>query len=346
MQVMDTVYDLTASQWLSLTDRAAAALFPSPAGARQALYRKLVQRWHPDRNREPRAAEVFMRIQSLQPTLLPKSRPVPSVDLPDHRGRVFRYQPLASEPFVLGRYHRAGSSLAYQVGPRHDGLFNRARDLLSGLPFATPAMRASLSPLLPSVVGAPWGEQGGLLVIRHPKDAIRLRDLHAHAGHLDPRHVAWILSGLFNLACYLEHAKIVHHDISLDTVWVRPDVHEVLLLGGWFFAYPVGEAITALPAHAAALASPRYLSARKASHGLPIELIRAVGRELLGDRSGQRLPTTLPAPLRAFLTDPAGANAVDDYKAWKRALEASFGPPTFVPMPFSASEIYKETTHG
>lgn len=343
---MDTVYDLTASQWLSLTDHAAAALFPAPAPARQALYRKLVQRWHPDRNREPRATEVFMRIQSLHPVLLPKASVAPSIDLADRAGRVFRYQPLASEPFVLGQYHRGAASLAYRVGPRHEALFNQARDLLSGLSFATPAMHASLSPLLPSVVGSPWGDQGGLLVIRHPSDAIRLRDLHAHAGHLDPRHVAWIISGLFNLACYLEHAKIVHHDISLDTVWIRPAVHEVLILGGWFFACRVGEPISALPAHAAALASPRYLSARKASHGLPVELIRAVGRELLGDRSGQRLPTTLPAPLRAFLTDPARPAAVDDYKAWKQALEASFGPPTFVPMPFSASEIYKETTHG
>lgn len=343
---MENVYDLTASQWLSLPDHAVAALFPANAADRQRLFRKLVQRWHPDRNTDARASEVFMRIQRLARTVrLPRTDKA-AIEVMATDGRTFRYQATHSEDHALGRFHRASATLAYQVLPAHRSLFENAATRIAALDYATTAMRKSLSALLPTIVGSVWGNSGGLLVLRKPTDAIRLRDLMDFAGQLDPRHVAWIISGLFNLACYLEHARLAHHDIGLDTVWIRPACHEVLLLGGWFFATPYDTTLSTLPLHAAQLASPRYLSARRAGPGLDTELVRAVGRELLGDRMGQRLPATTPSAIKRFLTDPPAPSAIEDYRDWKQALEASFGPPTFVPMPFSASDIYKENHHG
>jgi hypothetical protein len=208
-------------------------------------------------------------------------------------------------------------------------------------------MRTTLEPLLPKLVASPWGATGGLLVIRHDAGAVRLRDvLTAHAAPLDPRHVAWILSGLFNLACYLEYRKLAHQAITLESVWIQPARHEVALLGGWFHALPFGQTLTSLPAASAELASSRYLSQRRAGPSLDLELIRAVGRELLGDRRGQRLPAgAAPAPMRDFLLGMP-SSALNDYRTWKQVLVASFGPPTFVPMPVSAKEIYKESHHG
>lgn len=343
---MENVYDLTASQWLTLPDHEVTALFPAQQAERQKVCRQLAQRWHPDRNADTRASEVFMRIQRLASTLRPARGNQAAVEIVSSDGRTFHYQATHSEDHALGRFHRATATLAYQVLPAHRALFDNATLRIGGLGYANPAMRKSLSVLLPNIVGSVWGKEGGLLVLRKPVDAIRLRDLLVFTGQLDPRHVAWILSGLFNLACYLENQRLAHHDIGLDTVWIRPACHEVLLLGGWFFASPYDTNLSALPSHAAQLASPRYLSARRAGPGLDTELVRAVGRELLGDRMGQRLSAAVPPAMKRFLTDPPATTALEDYRGWKQALEASFGPPTFVPMPFSASDIYKENHHG
>ena len=347
---MDKLLQMTSSQWISSDQRALCALIPAGESDRKELARRLLQRWHPDRNDDPRATDVFIKVQTLLASFAPIKkraalRPSP-LEIHDFKGALFRYVPLWTTSFVLGDLLVAKDSLAYQVQASHQALFDNAVAIVRGFSFPNPDMRKALAKLLPEMVGSPFGATGGLWVVKKPRDAIRLVDLFNHVGPLDPKHVAWIVSGLFNLLCYLEHQKIAHHDISLETVWIRPVSHEVLLLGGWFFAVPLGTPITVLPARTAALASSNLRSSKIASMGLDCELIKAVARELLGDKTGQRFSVDVPDPIRAFLSDSPLRNAIEDYRAWKKALEASFGPPAFVPMSISASEIYQEKYHG
>ena len=344
---------LNTAEWLGLTDGSARDIFRGSAAEIQTLYRKLVQRWHPDRNPDPQAPDVFIRIQTLH-GLATGSRPSPSevtFETTDHSGRRFRFQGLAQEPFELGRWARAAHTLAYQVTGDNQDLFENYIRQVKGLTFANEAMRNALAPLLPVVVGSPSGANDALLVIKHAPEAIRLRDLYEHAkdaqGRLDPLHVAWIVSNLFNLACYLEHQQLAHHAIDLDSLWVVPERHEVALLGGWFYAKRFGETLSALPTSSLAMASAAYRANKKAAQGFDLELIRAVGRELLGDRRGQHLTDKhAPKPMVQFLQLPSTSTALEDYRRWKEALQASFGPPKFVPMNVSVSHVYKENHHG
>lgn len=344
---------LTTLEWLGLTDGSARDIFPGSAAEIQALYRKLVQRWHPDRNPDPRAQDVFIRIQSLH-AVASGGRPVTpaaTFEVTDVSGRQFRFQGQAQEAFELGHWGRAAHTLAYRVSKDNGDLFENYIRRTKALGFATPAMRTGLAPLLPEVIGAPWGPDGGLVVIKRAPEAVRLRDLHRHTqdaqGRMDPLHVAWIISNLFNLACYLEYQGLAHHAIDLDSLWVVPERHEVALLGGWFYATRFGEALTALPTASLNMAPASYLANKKAAQGFDLELIRAVGRELLGDRRGQRLTEKqAPKPFVEFLQLPSKSSAVDDYRHWKEVLKASFGPPMFVPMNVSATQIYKENHHG
>ncbi len=344
---------LTTADWLALTDRSARDIFPGSAAEIQALYRKLIQRWHPDRNPDPQAKDVFVRIQTLHTLALgpAASKAVVSFETTDQDGRVFRFQGAAQAPFELGQWGRASNTLAYRVNPENQDLFENHTRVVKGLRFASEAMRKGLEPLLPKIVGAPWGPTGGLMVIKHDPQAIRLRDLYEHTkdaqDRMDPLHVAWIISGLFNVACYLENQGLAHHAIDLDTVWVVPERHEVALLGGWFYAQAFGRPIVALPTASVAMAPASYLANKRAEQGFDLELVRALGRELLGDRRGQRLTEKqAPLPFIRFLQLPGAATAVDDYRGWKEALKASFGPPKFVPMNVSVSHVYKEIHHG
>lgn len=344
---------LTTLEWLGLTDGSARDIFPGSAAEIQSLYRKLVQRWHPDRNPDPKAPDVFIRIQSLYAVATGSRAPASAAvfELKDHEGRLFRFQGTAQAPFELGQWGRGAQTLAYRVSPDNLDLFDNAVARIRTLGFASDAMRQAMAPVLPTLAGAPKGPEGGLLVLKHAPEAIRLRDLYEHTkdaqGSMDPLHVAWIVSNLLNLACYLEHQQLAHHAIDLDSLWVVPERHEVALLGGWFYAKRFGDALSALPTSSLNMASAAYLSNKTAAQGFDLELIRAVGRELLGDRRGQHLADKHGhKPFVRFLQLPSKNNAVDDYRHWKEVLQASFGPPKFVPMTVSVSHVYKENHHG
>lgn len=349
--------EFNAGYWLSLPDHKAFEVFSGAASSIKTSYRRLVQHWHPDRNPDPRAPQVLIRIQQLY-RLARKGAPRPSstvsvVHIKDNNGRVFRYQGHSVQSFELGEVLFANKSFAYHILPSHKNLFDRFIDRVSGFNYATPQMRKSLSPLLPRLAGKVWGPDGGLIVLQRPRDFVSLRHLMEYYAQRNPGsglpavHVAWILSGVLNLACYLDHQDLTHNAISPDSVWINPQTHDVSLLGGWFFSHPSGSRIDLLPASSATQASTRFLAEKTADKYFDLALIRALGRELLGDPPGSRLASMGQSPsMIEFLLSAANRSAVEEYRAWKQVLLATFGPPKFVPMNITSKDIYKENDNG
>jgi hypothetical protein len=162
-------------------------------------------------------------------------------------------------------------------------------------------------------------------------------------GRLDPRHVAWIVSALLNVCCYLQYAGLVHNALSPDTCFIAPPDHTVSVLGGWWYAAPAGERMTAAPAATIAWGPHHLLASGRADMRTDLELVRAIGRELLGDVSGVRLARTgaAPAALIDWLRLPASSDPIEDYRTWRtRVLPDSFGARRFVELPLTQSDIY------
>ena len=76
-----------------------------------------------------------------------------------------------------------------------------------------------------------------------------------------------------------------------------------------------------------------------------LELIRATGRELLGDISGIRLrDPSIPRPMAEWLRYPSAGSALADYRFWREVLIASFGGRRFVRLDVTPEKMYS-TTH-
>lgn len=349
---MSTVYDYDAKKWLTIPDSKAKEIFGETADAIRVVYRKLAQRWHPDRNTSPDAVEVFVRIQKLHRIATGEdsvdstnSLNLSECEIVDASGKRFSFKGQSFERFELGFFYRGKGSFAYKVEKNHKEFFNKAVSIIKNFNFANEDMKKAMLPCLPEIAGHPLGEDGGLLVIKKNVESVRLRDLFNYIlktdKAMDARHVAWVLSGLFNISCYLEYSDLAHQAISLDSVWVTPRTHDVSLLGGWFFAQNFNQPIKVLPSYSASLASSKYLKNKIAEKGFDRELIRAVGRELLGDRTGQRLKSYgVPDPIINFLLDIPAKTAVEDYKNWKECLRKVFGDPKFIKMEISHHQVY------
>ncbi|MCC7220385.1 MAG: hypothetical protein IT490_06615 [Candidatus Contendobacter sp.] len=246
--------------------------------------------------------------------------------------------------FELGRMFLGDRIVAYVVDKDHSDLFQHALQVIERLPCANPRMAAEIRPVLPDIIRHLETEDSRVLVVRKTPDLLLLRDVLDHFnGRLDARQVAWILSSLLNLACYLDYARLAHNAIGVETGFISPPQHCCALLGGWWYAVRQGERMRAAPAATLQYAPSEVITRKCGDSRTDLELIRALGRELLGDISGARLmrEKAAPPPMLDWLRLPAPQSAVDDYHTWQRqVLTASFGERRFVRLDLSVDDLY------
>jgi hypothetical protein len=343
----------TAEAILRISPSRPDRLFPGDDAQVHQLYHRLVSYWHPDRNKAPLATDVFQHIvtlyaQAKEQIASGKWRSSHGErTLTTRDGRQYRIKHCARRTFELGEILIGSTMAAFIVTPDASDLSASALSMLKAFRFATQDMRQQIAPCLPEMQAALETHEGCALIIKKPTDNVLLADLVEHLGGTVPAvHVAWMLSSLYNLACWLEWAQITHNAIAPDTVFVSPQRHTIALYGGWWYAVRTGERLTALPTRTVANAPQDIVRGKVADQRCDLELIRATGRELLGDNSGIRLlrDPSIPRPMAEWLCHPSTGSALTDYRFWRDVLVASFGARRFVRLDVTSEQLYS-TAH-
>jgi len=339
--------DLTAATLLAIPAAEPRRLFSGDADEVKKAYRLLAMKWHPDRSADPRAHAVFLHIgylyeQAAQHTAAAHG-PLQQRALD---GRTYEINYLRRHQFELGSLYVGTTVAAFVVDAGHADLVERAERTIKGLDYASEKMRQQIAPHLPAYpfAGAFRTADAHVIVMRKAPDALLLRDVLDHfGGRLDARHVAWIVSSLLNLCCYFQYAGIAHNAVSLDTCFMSPREHSVALLGGWWYAARLGERMLAAPAATVDWAPHGLLASKRADIRTDLELVRALGRALLGDISGMRLQRERAAPpaMIDWLRLPASGDPIEEYRTWRtQVLHDSFGARRFAELPLTQSDIY------
>jgi hypothetical protein len=319
-------------------------LFKNPAKLKDE-WKALLKKWAPRRSDDDPsiAAHINALYQKAEVKIAAGLWETPGLWTLQGREEEYNIRYLRKHEFELGRLYIARERVFFAVRADHVDLFRNGVNRIKGLAFGSDKMRESFQRCVPTIEREVVTADTCLLVVRKAPDLILLRDVMTHLkGAIDPRHVAWIQNRCHNMGVYLDWQGLVHGAIGPDTVWVDPTHHSVALLGGWWYARHIGEPIKYLPAWAHAVAPPETKRDKMATAKLDQELIRAQGRELLGDRGGTRM--TGPEPMRQFVRMPSGGTALDGLHDWDaKVLPAAFGPKKFVPWPLTADQVYPST---
>ncbi len=322
-------------------------LLPYDEGEARLIWRHLAADWHPDRNPDPRADDVFRHLTTLRDAARERRREGVWLDqdtlrLCDRDGGVSTTPYLARAATELGQRFIGEDTFTELYAPQTRDLMETALQHLHRLRFADEAMRREMRGWLPEVTSSLVTKGGlGALTAKKQADQVLLSDLlAASGGTLNPRHVGWILNGMLHIACYLDWLGITHNAIGPETWLVSPARHSATLIAGWSYAARVGARLAALPARSAASAPSALVRAKSATPVLDRELIKLTGRELLGDPTGMGFGPDVPTAIASWLRHPPTPSALSDYRGWQEALRQSYGPPRFVEMKISARDIY------
>jgi len=323
-------------------------LFAGDLTKAKQQFRELSKRWHPDRNPGPLALAVFQHINALHDLTEQRVQQglwegAGELVLWDKHGGQSTIGYLRALPTEVGRLYIGDDHLTYVVEAHHRSLWQNADRMTRTFPYADDPMRSDLSRYMPTPART-WEAQDGRLVYAVPKarDLLLLRDVLGHfGGVMPPRHAAWIISRLCNLVCYLSYAQRVHHNLSLDTIYISPAKHSAALLGGWWYAATTGSPITQVPERTHTYLPWVVRTKKQALVLTDLELVRVVGRELLGDASGKGLTDQqAPGPVLAWLKGVAFGTPIEQYRTWDTVLTQAFGPRRFVKMDLTADMLY------
>lgn len=326
-------------------------LFTGRVDTAKKEYREFAKLWHPDKSSDPKADAVFAHVTKLYNVALDKIGTgvweVPGlIQLKGAglNGKQFNIKYKKHHSFEMGDMYIGNKIVAYIVKPEFEKFYQNAKRRTEGLKFASENMRFEMEKCMPKIVRAFKANDGRLgFVIEKDEDAILLRDIIQHqGGKIDPRHVAWIMSTMYNNACYLNYSGLVHSGISTDSYFISPKEHWGFLLGNWWYTTPVGEQLKSVPKFTYDVIPSKVLKEKTAIHKIDTELIKAVGREMLGDKTGVRLvkDKNVPDALRNWVCCAGGTNALEDYKKWDSVLKESFGARRFVKLDIKPTDVY------
>lgn len=325
-------------------------IFTQDAAFLKKEYQTLSKLWHPDVCSHPQASEIMAKINKLygqaQKDLAKGTWAISNVYLVwTTNGRLIRYKYLVSRKMPEGLAYIGKNTVMYLFAKANRDIYENFLHSLTSLRYADKAMEQEFSRFLPKVLESFEAKEEDVLgvILSKPSDLFYLRDIlnHYH-GKVPPRHVAWIVSALLNLSCFIHYNQRVHNGITLDTVTISPPNHSAVIVGGWGFSKPLGDRLLGVPDEVYDIMPNKAKSSGTSTHLTDLESIKFIARTLLGNPAGTMLvrDPEIPKPFAEWVLHPAGDTPFKEYTHWQKVLDASWGKRQFVDMPIRFEDIY------
>jgi hypothetical protein len=318
----------------------------------KTIYRRLSMLWHPDRHPDSDTSNVFAHLKGLYETGLKKMEDGlwnkgKVIVFKDKSGKTYEMKYVSTHAFELGQCYIANSFVAWVFAQDYQDLAENAVRRIESLKFANNDMKKEMAKYLPEVHQIIRTDSSFIVVIKKDPGLVLLKDALAYLGNrIESRHAAWIISGMYHIACFLKYNHLMHGGITLDNYFINPQAHSAALLGGWWYAHEEKTMLKALSQQAVDVAPVSLINKKQADCRLDLEMIRLAGRQILGDASGVYLNKNrdIPAPMVNWLKDISAtkASAFEEYETWQRKiLKDSFGVRRFIEMKLTPNDIYQ-----
>lgn len=316
-------------------------LFTNDPVKAKAEYRTYAKEIHPDICKDERANEAMEKLNVLYKqasdcfashSWIETNRIV----LSDRFGKVISVKYRAKTDFELGVRYVCDSAVCYVFNPEAKKFAENAFKRIRELRYRDEKMKEEMARFMPEVrIYSALSDGRKILVIDKTEDLIPLDLVLESCGSLiDARHAAWMISRLCNISCYLSYSNLSHNGLTLANIFISPQFHSAALLGGWWYAVPIGQKMIGTSKDVYKN-MPTTVKTSKCGHQVTdFEAVKYIGRTLI---RGKQVPDAMERWLNAGSPD----KAVELYEKWDKALIDAFGKRKFVKLEIEPTKVYK-----
>lgn len=315
-------------------------------------HNKLRILWHPDKNTNPRASDVFAHISNLYKTACDhdanKKWEANAVLEFVANNKSYKFHYLKMHTTDTGKMYIGHKKIAILYDGANQDLFTSGHRQIDSIKFPSTKFKDEFDRFLPTSKYRKFNTDiGSIMLIDKTPDVINLKDLLAFMpdNKLHPKHVAWIVSSLMNVLSFLEHSNKCHNAITPESVFVSLEYHSICLLGGWGFSTSSGGKISAVPSSLLKVLPSELFVDKKAKPMYDQYGLKALAIECLGDPSlvGSKLlmDKDIPKPMINWLRQPPAGAAKTEYGEWMKVLHDSFGKREFFKFTTDLTKLYE-----
>jgi len=313
-------------------------------------YRKLAKMYHPDVTGNKYHEDVFIHITKLYEQGLDKItkgywNSFGLLSVTAVNGSKYNIKYRYTKAFELGTMYVNDTIVAYEIDKKYEKLYSAYVQNVTNLQYRDTHMEKEFKRYFPIIKAQIITKDKYIIVLNKSKDALPLSvALNYFDGIIEPKGAAWIMSRLHNIHCFLYYNKIAHNDISVDTVFISPEHHSVMIYGGWWYSKTIGEKLIGMPTYAFDYMTPKNKKNKTADGLIDGELMRLTLRTILGDASGISLVSkhNVPEAFASWVRLPGTNKPVKDYHAWQDVLDKAFGERKFIPMNVDINAAYNK----
>ena len=334
-----------------LSFKTVGELFTNDKDIMKSEYIKLSKIWHPDCNDNSKESnDVMSIINQLYEKGLRlieenkwEGKNYIKILCKNKKSYQIKYRTVNS--FELGTMYISDTIVAYLIDNKHKNFLDNYKLRVKNFKYANDKMKTEFSKYLPNILEEfeTVDNQIGIIVQKTP-DLLLLKDvLDYYNGNIPDKHVAWILSSLYNIICYVSFNGLSHNAISLNNYFISPQYHSGALLGGWWYTVGQGDKMLGVSKEIYNILPPKTKENKQGNITTDLESVRFIGKQLLGEKNGCKIKynTTIPKTLIDWMLVGSSESAVEEYSKWNIVLNNTYGKRKFVDMNLSSDILYK-----
>jgi len=309
-------------------------------------YFTLIKKFHPDVNKSMNATKVMVLLNSFYKEARRMFREgewhesnCVILTGVDEKKRKISY--LKSSNNELGETYVCNTVVCFLFDKDKELYYNAYIQNIKNLKYANEAMKKQFSTIVPDIVDSFKTTDGrSAIVVSKNRNDILLTDLLKHVNIIDEKHVAWIVSSLLNVACFLYYNNIGHNTLVQDSIYVNVNSHSITLLGGWEYSKTFGQKMIGLKKQAYDNLTTKTKRDKISTYTTDLECVRQVARECLRVKTPHE-SKKLPDAYSKWLWGAPSENSYSEYSRWVKVLEDSYGKRKFVIWDISPENIYQ-----
>lgn len=296
-------------------------------------YREYCKLYHPDTNNSREAQEVFSIITRLYNNKHCNNvrgtvdEDIEFINIKTNKGFVLS-NPVIIKTGISMIYHTA-TKIAIIYHKSYKDFFDNYIKNIKNLQYKDVNMQSEFKRYFPTILNT-FEMKDDMLCILLDKtpDVLNLGKIveaYKKQGELFPeKHAAWILNRLYNIVCYINYYNKAFNGLNLENIWISPEMHSVLILGGWEYTVKQGEKMIGCPKDVYKILPLKIKDTKQSNITTDLECIKEIGRILYkGHTNLEHINKFLNSGIKE-------GNPTTEWNEYGKAIDKQFGKRKFI----------------